>query len=209
MNRPPPTLAYDDLPPGSDVRREPSADGVSLRIIVPAGEPPPAVRRRTMLDAFASAAPATAGLLLLALLLFLAGLRNNRISGVSLTWAWTFFAVFCGALVLLVAWVRFGVTLDALRAGRRQATALAATPDRLLVETAGPFGVAAYDLPAAKIRTLAVTRGPLRDDRGHARRLWRLAVALTDGRTIHLLPGRDVRELEWAAAILKRTLRVA
>ena len=101
---PPPTLAYDDLPPGSDIRRELGPDGVSLRVIVPAGEPPPAVRRRTMLDAFASAAPATAGLLVLALLMYLAGLRSNRVAGVSLAWAWTFFAVFCGALVLLVAW---------------------------------------------------------------------------------------------------------
>jgi hypothetical protein len=202
----PPVLGYDDLPPGSDIRRE-LADG-RVQISVPAGELSRAAVKRTLYAGLASGAASSWALLLLALVVFFVGLRVNRISGVALVWAWGFFTVFCAALVLLVGWVRFGLMLDATRAGRRQATALAATADHLLVETAGPFGVAAYDLPAGKIRALLVTRGILRDDRAQPRRVPRLTVVLTDGRSIHLLPGRDVRELEWTAAILKRTLGV-
>src|SRR5688572_17670292 len=88
-------LAYDDLPPGSDVRREYSfvggdggggggGDGGGARevkIIVPAGEPPPAVMRVALFDSFSSGARASWALLLLSFLLFWMGLRNNRLSG--------------------------------------------------------------------------------------------------------------------------------
>jgi hypothetical protein len=209
MNRPPPTLAYDDLPPGSDVRREPGLDGVSLRIIVPAGEPPPAVRRQTLLDAFASAAPTTAALLALSLTLFLIGLRTNRISGISLAWAWTFFAVFCGALLLLVAWVRYGMMLDSIRLAREQQTVLEMTPHRLLIETTGPFGVAGYDFAVDQFAIVTLRRAQLRDDRNTPRRLLHLALSLRDGRTILLLPGRDVRELEWITNAMRRVMKVS
>src|SRR5436190_10890555 len=81
-------LAYDDLPPGSDIRREYSGDGDAreVKIVVPAGEPPAAARKSTLFEAFASGARASWALLVLALLLFQLGLRNNRISGVALTW---------------------------------------------------------------------------------------------------------------------------
>src|SRR5687767_6921782 len=210
---PPLQLAYDDLPPGSDVRREYTfADGGGaggrreVTIIVPAGEPPPAVTRVAFFDSFASGARASWALLLLAFLLFSIGLRNSRISGVPLGWAWAFFAVFCGALVLLVAWVRYGMTLDSIRAGREQMTALAATPARLLIETSGPFGVASYDFPREMITALTVRRGALRDERNLPRRVLHVAISLRDGRTILVLPGRDVRELRWICATLRETL---
>ena len=199
---PPLPLAYDDLPPGSDIRREYIGDGDAreVKIVVPAGEPPAAARKSVLFDAFASGARASWALLLLALLLFQLGLRNNRIGGVALTWAWLFFGIFCGALVLLVAWVRYGVMLDSLRIGREQMTVIAATPARLLIETAGPFGVASYDLAREKITSMTVASGVLRDDRNLPRRLLHIAISLIDGRTILILPGRDARELRWICA---------
>jgi len=204
----PPTLAYDDLPAGSDIRREYAGDGAArqVRIVVPAGEPPPPVVKVALFDSFASGARASWALLLLAFLLFWMGLRNNRISGVPLVWAWLFFAVFCAALVLLVAWVRYGLTLDAMRAGRRQMTVLAATPTRLLIETVGPFGVASYDFRREKIAALAIGRGVLRDDRNMPRRVRYLAMSLSDGRTICLLPARDERELRWICGTLRQVM---
>jgi hypothetical protein len=206
-------LAYDDLPPGSDIRREYDAGdagalsgGRGVKIVVPAGEPPPAVRKILLFDSFASGARASWALLLLSFLLFSMGLRNNRISGVALGWAWLFFGIFCGALVLLVAWVRYGVVLDAIRIGREQMTALAATRARLLIETAGPFGIASYDFPREKISSITVRRGVLRDDRNLPRRLLHLSIALADGRTILVLPGRDPRELQWIAAAVNKAL---
>lgn len=199
-----PLLAYDDLPPGSDVRRE--YEGEAVRITVPAGEPPAAVVRQAALDALASGAVASWPLLALCFVTFMFGLRANRIAGAPLAWAWAFFAVVCAALVLLVSWVRYGVMLDAIRAGRRQATVIAATPRRLRVETNGPFGAGGYDFPADRITRLLARRGTIKDNRGHGQRVWHLALALRDGRTILLLPGRDRRELRAIELALGRTL---
>jgi hypothetical protein len=207
-------LAYDDLPPGSDIRREyaggagagDSAAAREVKITVPAGEPPRAAMKVALFDSFAAGARSSLALLLLAFLLFTIGLRNNRVSGVPLAWAWAFFALFCAALVLLVVWVRYGMTLDAVRVGREQMTVLAATPARLLIETAGPFGVASYDFAREKVLALDVRHGPLRDDRNLPRRVPHVAVALADGRTILILPGRDVRELRWVCATVRQTM---
>ena len=211
-----PTLAYDDLPPGSDIRREYDGDGGGdgdgdgpvrqVKIIVPAGDPPPTVLRVALFDSFASGARASWALVLLAFLLFMIGLRNNRVSGVPLAYAWAFFAVFCAALVLLVAWVRYGLQLDAIRVGRQQMTVLAATPARLLIETTGPFGVASYDFPREKIAGLSITRGPIRDDRNLPRRVTHVALSLNDGRTICLLPARDERELRWICGAVRQVM---
>ena len=207
-SHPPPTLAYDDLPPGSDIRREYLRDGDArqVRIVVPAGEPPPPVMRIALFDSFASGARTISALLALALLLFTIGLRNNRVSGVPLAYAWAFFAVFCAALVLLVAWVRYGLQLDAIRYGRQQMTVLAATPTRLLIETMGPFGIASYDFPRETMKRLDVVRGVLRDDRNLPRRVTHVALSLADGRTICLLPARDERELRWICGAVRQAL---
>jgi hypothetical protein len=203
-------LAYDDLPPGSDMRREYIGEGDAreVKIIVPAGEPPAAARKTALFDAFASGARASWALLLLALLLFQLGLRNNRVGGIALTWAWLFFGIFCGTLVLLVAWVRYGMMLDSLRIGREQMTVIGATSARLLIETAGPFGVASHDFPRENIRSIAISNSVLRDDRNLPRRLLHLGIALADGRTILILPGRDARELRWVCAATRQTLRL-
>src|SRR5262249_54995247 len=142
-------------------------------------------------------------------LVFFIGIRANRISGVTLAWAWAFFAVFCGAIVLLVSWVRYGMLTDALRLGRRQMTILAATRDRLLIETTGPFGAAGLDLPAASVMNLRPGRRALRDDRGTSRQMRVLIITLRDNRTLHLLPARDPRELRAVVALLKRVLPTA
>ena len=204
-------LAYDDLPPGSDIRRQYVGDGAAreVKIVVPAGEPPPAAVKGVLFDAFASGARASWALLLLALMLFFMGLRNNRISGVALTWAWLFFGIFCAALVLLVAWVRYGMMLESLRIGREQMTVIGVTPAHLLMETAGPFGVGSYDFPREKIAAIAIGRGVLRDDRNLPRQVSHIAVALADGRTILALPGRDERELRWVVGMLRDTMKLA
>ena len=216
------TLSYDDLPPGSDIRREYTGSGSGggdgagddggvreVKIVVPAGEPPPAAMKVALFDSFASGARSSWALLLLSFLLFYTGLRNNRVGGVSLAWAWGFFAIFCGALVLLIAWVRYGMTLDAIRAGREQMTVLAATPNRLLIETTGPFGIAGYDFPRDNIATLTIRRSVLRDDRNMPRPVLHLAISLRDGRTICILPGRDARELRWVCTSLEQAMRLS
>jgi hypothetical protein len=197
-------LSYDDLPPGSDIRREFIEWGV--RISVPAGEPSRAALREAAYSALISGAGIGAGIVVFAAGMFIYGVRVNRVSGVPLLWARAFFAVFCAAVVLLVAWVRYGMIADALRAGRRQSTALAAENGRLIIETAGPFGVASYDIAGERIRSIAAGAARLQDDRGNVRRVRCLTILLSDGWSIALLPGRSVRELMWVEGAVMRGL---
>ena len=200
-------LDYDDLPPGSDIRRE--YDGELVKITVPAGEVPAAARRAAAQAALVSGAISSWAFLLLALVVFAYFVRFNRISGTPLTWAIAFFAVFCTAIVALVAWVRFGLKLEDLQAGRRQATVMAITHDRLIVETTGPFGIAGYDFPGERVVKVSVGRDTLRDAEGRGRRLERLEVQLAGGKRVWFLPGRDGGELRWVARAIGRTMKVA
>jgi hypothetical protein len=199
------TLAYDDLPAGSDIRREFIAGGV--RIAVPAGEAPAETIGEAAKSALAWGAAVSAGLVLLAWVVFVYGVRVNRVSGIPLLWARAFFAIFCAAVVMLVAWVRYGVISDAIRAGRSQSTALAAERGRLMVETDGAFGAASHDLPLDRIRSIQVGHGRLQDARGSVRRMSYLGIYLDDGRILVLLPGRSAAELKWVAGAVREALR--
>ena len=199
-------LAYDDLPPGSDIRRE--YHGELVKITVPAGEPPPAAKRAVVHAALVSGAVSSWAFLLLAFVVFAYFVRINRIVGVPLTWAIAFFAVFCTAIVALVAWVRYGMKLEDLQAGRRQATVMAITPQRLVVETTGPFAVAGHEISAEQLVGVSIGPGALRDADGRSRRLDRLLLQLAGGRGVALLPGRDPTELRWVARAMARSMGV-
>ncbi len=202
MSGAPVLLAYDDLPPGSDIRRE--YDGELVKITVPAGEVPSAARRAVAQAALVSGAVSSWAFLLLALVVFAYFVRINRVTGTPLTWAIAFFAVFCTALVALIAWVRYGMLLEDLQAGRRQATVIAVTPSRLVVETLGPFGAAGHDVPAEEVVAVSVGREIVRDHDGRGRRLERLLIQLAGGGRVMLLPGRDRAELTWVARAVGR-----
>lgn len=201
-----PVLPYDDLPPGSDIRRE--YRGELVKITVPAGEPPAPAKRAVAQAAIVSGAISSWALLLLALLVFAYFVRMNRIGGEPLTWAVAFFAVFCTAIVALVAWVRFGMKLEDLQAGRRQATVIAVTPQRLMIETSGPFGSAGHDIDQASLMRVSIDRALLRDQDGRGRRLEHLQLQLAGGKRVRILPGRDRTELRWVAHALGRTMAV-
>jgi hypothetical protein len=201
-------LAYDDLPPGSDIRREYADDGGLVKITAPAGEAPAGARRAAAQAALVSGAVSSWAILLLTFVVFAYFVRINRVSGTPLTWAIAFFAIFCTAIVGLVAWVRFGIKLEDLQAGRRQTTVIAVTRDRLLVETTGPFGIAGYDLPRHRLVAVAVARELLRDADGRGRRLEHLQLRLAGGHHIWFLPGRDRGELTWVARAIGRTMNV-
>lgn len=200
------TLSYDDLPAGSDIRRDYGPDGRSVRIVVPAGEPPASVVRATAQAAAVSGALLSAAALGGFLAVFVYFVRTNDIAGLALRWAVGFFAIFCTAIVALVAWVRYGMLLEALQAGRRQATVMAITPAGLLIETSGPFGAGGHDIDAERVRDVRVERTWLRDGRGINRRVNVVAIYLTNGRRVRLLPGRDRNELQWVATTMRRLL---
>lgn len=208
MTAAPLQLAYDDLPPGSDVRREYDVDGV-VRIVIPASDVPPAVRRAAAHRAVLWGAAIATPVLLASLGVFAYFVRANRIHGVPLAWAVAFFGIFCLAMAALIAWVRYGVLVETAQAARRQMTVLEAAPWGMRIETTGPFGVGSHDVPRARITGLNYGHGRVSDAFGRERRMTRLVVELSGRRNHVLLPGRDMTELRWTASTLARALHLA
>jgi hypothetical protein len=116
------------------------------------------------------------------------------------------FIVFCAALFALVWRAQYASRLDAAASALRQATVLAASAGRLIIETSGPLGTTSHDLKqcrGSEARTIRAFR-LARCDR--QRRVDCLQVLLSDGTTIHVLPGRDVVELKWVATALRSAI---
>ena len=199
-------LSYDDLPPGSDIRRERDGDG-TVRITVPAGDPSRAAVRQLIFDAMVWGALGSVPLLLAALVLFYIAIRSQGISGGQLFAAWGSFGLFCAALIWMVARVRQGAFSEDMRAGRRQSTVIAATRSRLLIETAGPFGNASKEIGADAVKAIAVRRQIVMDGQARSRMVWHLQIALRDGGTVALLPGRHPTELAIIASTLRQILQ--
>src|SRR5690242_19601334 len=111
-------LSYDDLPPGSDIRRTRDGDG-TLRITIPASEPTSQVLRRAWHEALVHSATASAAILVGAAVIFLWALRTHRVAGTMLVLAWLGFGIGCGAFVLLMASARYALDRGALEIARR------------------------------------------------------------------------------------------
>ncbi len=201
---PPLALAYDELPPGSDLRRQFCHDG-SVTITAPAGEPSEAARRAAMQSTGVFAALFAAALVGGWAALFVMGQGRQRIDPSLLLLAVALFAIVCGG-VFLLAW-RAGLTtrLGLLTQVRRQTTLLHAGPNRLLVETSGPDGDQSLDVPAGMIRSICPTPEGLLG--GVSREpIPCLKVTTSDGAVYRLLRGRHRGELKWVADTLRQAM---
>jgi hypothetical protein len=201
------TLAYDDLPPDSDLRREVSADGVT--VIAPAGEVSCTSRRAVAIGAMWWAAVlGTVGVGLLTAAGAVAFWENvRRMERPLRLGAEVLYAAFAGGIFAMLWRARRDVWLEALAKGRRQSTILHATPQRLVVETSGPYGAASHVLPRDQIRSIDAR--PLRPPGGFGSPEfpW-LVITLADGTRVATLPARDVVELRWATGALEQVLRI-
>lgn len=198
----PHTLTYDDLPPGSALRRQFGEDG-SVAITAPAGEPSHAARRAALHVTGVVAALMSASLLVV-LCLFVPVMSDGRpridpalrLLGIIL------FAVFCGGIFLLNWRTLFDKRMEWLSKARQQSTLLYASPARLLVETSGPEGDRSLDLPAEAIHSIRL--GPT----GLFPREFPccLQITATDGSVHRLLTGHHRGELTWVVDTLRQTL---
>ena len=196
---PPLPLAYDELPVGSDLRREYSADG-AVTITAPAGEPSGAARRA----AAHSTGLSTAALCILMLVLLVWPAlplveRVRRLDAGLRPVVMVLLALFVGGVFLLVWKVRYGAWLDRMAEARREAVVLHADRRRLLIEIAGPRGEQSFDLPVERVRCIRVGGA------GRAAPMAMLNVELTGGSTLGLLAGRHRAELSWMASTLRET----
>jgi hypothetical protein len=186
-------LTYDTQPPHSRLKRE-LINGV-LRIVAEAEEPGPLVRRTALLRAAIPASLICFVVLMVGLAIFGGTYQANRRymdSSTSLILIGAF-VIFCAALFALVWRTQYAVRLDACAKALKQNTLLAASPGRLLVESAGPIGTSTLDLNGT-IRSLRIARCETCVDC--------LQIMLADGTRIHVLPGRDEPELRWVAKTL-------
>jgi hypothetical protein len=201
------TLAYDDLPPDSDLRREVSADG--LTVIAPAGEVSSTSRRAVSIAAMCWAAVlGTAGVGLLTAAGAVAFWDNVRRMDPPLRLgAEVLYAAFAGGVFAMLWRVRREAWLEALAEGRRQSTILHATPERLVIETSGPYGAASHVLPCDRIRSIDARALRPPGGMGSPAVPW-LVITLTDGSRVSTFPARDLAELQWATGALEQVLRV-
>jgi hypothetical protein len=199
----PQTLSYDDLPPGSDLRRQYGEDG-SVAITAPAGEPSDAARRAALHSTGVFAALFAAGLMGILGASFILD-RPPRIDPPLRVLAAVLFAVVCGGFFLLAWRAGFTTRLDLLAKARRQTTLLHASPVRLLIETSGPDGDQSIDIPAEKIRWIRPTPEGLLG--GVSREpVPCLKLTTLDGSVYRLLRGRHRGELTWVANTLRAAL---
>jgi hypothetical protein len=191
-------LAYDDLPAGSDLRREYRADG-SVTVTAPAGEPSSALRRSMARDNAISGAAFCAGLM--AFLLWAAWPLVARLDFPRRVTAMGLGVVLAGGVFLLAWKVWYGADFDLVAKARREAAVLHADARGLLIETAGPEGPQSVEVPASEVLRISVVgwrfnRPPIPHielERPHAPAL-------------RLLAGRDSTELRWVVATLIHAL---
>ena len=197
-------LTYDTFPPHSNLRRE-VLNG-SIRITAAAEEPGPHARRVELQRAALSGALLSCGLLVA----FVSAVASTYVAHRRYMGFWLFcvlvvaFVVFCAALFLLMWRAAYAARLEKLERAMKQTTILVASPGRLLVETAGPFGQASHDLctrTGGPYRVIDLRLGSIG---------WHncLVIVLATGQVVRVLPGRDDAELNWVAGTLRGTVGI-
>src|SRR4051812_42107198 len=124
------------------------------------------------------------GFLMLGSILLLIFIRGNRIEGIELIIAWVCFGVVCAACVLLIASTLYYSRRTDLLASRQQMSVIAATPERLLIETSGPLGAMSEDLPAETVRLIHLKKGSWKDRKRREYSMRYLRVYCSDGTMI-------------------------
>ena len=190
-------LTYDTFPPHSSLRREVSNG--AIKITAAAEEPGAHARRLELQRAALSGALLSCGLLIA----FVSAVASTYLAHRRYMGFWLFvvlvaaFVVFCLALFLLMWRAAYASRLEKLERAMKQTTILVASPGRLLVETAGPFGQASHEID----HFLDMRRGKLDG-------LSCLEILLTSGQRVRVLPGRDESELHWVARTLRGTVGI-
>jgi hypothetical protein len=193
-------LSYDELPQGSNLRRE-YDDAGGVTISAPAGDPSPAVLRAAMREGVGSAAALCGICLVIGGLVLVPIFRSNRIDPVLRVPAMVALGVLCTGVFLLAWRANYAGRAHALSLGRRQATVLHANAARVLIETSGPTINESHDVPVERITSWLVSPGPTGNDSSHGP-LPCLTLLLSDGSSLQLLHGHHESEIRWAAGAL-------
>lgn len=190
------TLAYDELPEGSELRRESDGRG-GVTITSPAGEVPVSVRRAAVRAGLLPASIAAVVCLLIVGGVVLEAGRTNRLEP-SLRPAAAVALGVLGTAVFLFVWLKYSaMVFYALQHARRQSSVLHAGAGRLFFETAGPLDNSSLEIAATDIAALQVAHEMCRSVRVPC-----LKLVLQNGSSHLLLVGHHLAELRWAATAL-------
>ena len=199
-------LQYDDLPAGSELRREYDGAG-GVTITAPAGELPAPVRSAIARAALIPASAALAACVGLAGFGLQLIVRDNRLDPELRLPAIVALAIVAGGVFLLVWFTQSSRNAEAAANARQQSTALHATRARLLIESSGPWGNRSAELPVGEIAYVQVVRERL-DPTLRTGPIPCVQVQLRNGTRHLLLGGHHPAELRWAAAALSQATGV-
>lgn len=195
-----PALTYDELPEGSELRREYDGRG-GVTITAPAGGLPVSVRRAISRAGLLPASLAMGLCVLVVGSIVLTAMRSNRVDPSLRTAAWMTLGVLSGGVFLLV-WLTHSLKLShALADARRQATVLHADRAGLLIEMSGPPSGQSLEIASDRIRSLQIVHAPA-DLMRRGAPVPCLRLGLRDGTGVDLLAGHHVGELWWVATML-------
>lgn len=196
----PHALTYDNLPAHSRLRRE-FEEGV-LKIVATPEEPGPLVRREALLATALTASLATFLALVIGALVFGPLYLNARrtmptaLSAILLVASVVFYAA-----MFSFAWrIRYVTRITAAQRALQQTTLLAASKQRLIIETTGPCGAASHDLATDSVLGICVA------SLDGATALPCVEIHLRDSTQIPILPGRDEVELAWVARTIEHVM---
>jgi len=195
-----PSLAYDELPEGSALRREYDGRG-GVTITAPAGELPSSVRRSVARAGLLPASLAFGVCVAVVGLIVLYAARSNRLDPALRTAAVVTLGALGGGVFLFVWLAHYAMLVDAMSQARQQSTVLHADARRLLVETKGPAGEESLDVPAESVKSFQVSCAMVDTVRPSAP-VPCLQVNLRSDIGPFLLGGHHVAELRWVAATL-------
>lgn len=195
-----PALHYDELPEGSDLRREYDGRG-GVTITAPAGELPASVRRAAGHAGLIPASLAMGMCVLVFGSIVLTMMRSNRLDPSLRIPAWVTLGVLSGGIFLLV-WLTHSAKLShALADARRQATVLYADRARVILEVSGLPSGQSLEIRSDAIRSLHIIHAPA-DPTRPAAPVPCLRIELRDGTSHQLFAGHHLGELHWIATAL-------
>ena len=184
-------LAYDELPEGSDIRREMREEGV--RIMLPSGGIPESMKLLMYRDSAVKAALVSGGILIILGTLTMMS-RQVRILRLSqLEWWLAIVAAVIVAIALFgLVWRHLASAgIEAVLIARRQATALEMNEQRLIIEQTGAIPISAT-ITADELKGMRIER-----DFQDGYPLPVIEIKRRSGETIRIARGRSEFELCW------------
>ena len=192
-------LAYDDLPEGSEIRRE-IREG-RITITIPASDVSGPVRKEAYKATAFESAVITSVLLLTVAAFVWTALPFGRFPMERLAIAIGLITIVAAMTFALVWRIRATALVQELELTRRQTTLLDADEERLLIESNGPAGSYSHRLHRDEIRSI---RSVEKRQRGTA--VQAVEIALNQSPPLSIVPGRSEGELRWIVQSLRSVL---